>query len=64
MTNEQKKMLENGPTHIDTLARDRKRKIVAITLGVIVGGTAAYFLAPKILGKIKARQVLKATQVI
>ena len=63
MTTEQVEMFNNIPQR-DTPKKSIVTKTrVAITLGLVVGGVAAYFIGPTILGKVQARSILKSTSV-
>lgn len=63
MTTEQVEMLNNIPQR-DTPKKSIITKThVAVALGIVVGGVAAYFIGPKILGKVQARNILKTTSV-
>lgn len=63
MTKEQKEMLANAPQRVAAKKPIVTKKRAAIALGILAGGTAAYYIGPKILGKVQAKRMAKAISV-
>lgn len=64
MTTEQKEMLANVPERKAPRKKLVTKKRAAITLGLVVGGTAAYYFGPRIIGKVQARAVKNAVKIV
>lgn len=55
MTDEQKFMLKNSPARLVSKKSIVTKKRALITLGVIAGGAAAYYIGPRILAKVQVK---------
>lgn len=62
-TAEQQEMLKNTPATKPAKDNRTRNKVIAVTAGVLVGGAAAYYFGPRIIGKFKATKLLKMTKV-
>lgn len=64
LTVEQQQMLKNGPCYGQKKLPSNKKKILVISLGVLAGAVAAYYIGPKVSGLIQARRIAKVAKVI